>query len=84
MDEGIKEMIERWKVKADIFLKNNTKAFIVDIWDNFHWCILLSFNEDFVIIKNFMGTRKFEEERIMWCDVRKFEEYKERGDMNNG
>lgn len=78
MEEGIKEMIERWKVKAEIFLKNNTKAFIVDVFDNFHWCIILSFNDDAIIIKNFKGSRKYEEERIFWCDIRKFEEYKDR------
>lgn len=79
MDEGIRQKIERWKIKAEVFLKNNTKAFIVDVEDHYHWCHILKVNEDSVEIKNFTGARKLEEERIYWSDVVKFEEYREEG-----
>ena len=77
MDNGLKEMMERFKVKAEIFLKNNTKAFIVDTKDDWHFCYIILVGEDFLEIQHFEGDRKAEFERIYWTDIFKFEEYRE-------
>jgi len=77
--ETVKDKIERLKGKAEIFLKNNTKAFIVDIDDNYYFCDILLVGEDYLYVKHFTGKKKGEKERIVWFDIIKFEEYQERG-----
>ena len=76
--EKIKDKIERLKGKAEIFLKNNTKVFIIDITNNYYFCDINSIDEDYIYVKNFAGKRKGEEERILWFDIIKFEEYQGR------
>lgn len=76
--EKIKDKIERFKGKAEIFLKNNTKAFIIDIDDNYYFCDIINFDEDYLYVKHFTGKKKYEKERIIWYDIIKFEEYQER------
>ena len=77
MVEGIKDKIERWKVKADIFLKNDTKAFIIDTSNNYYFCEILFVGEDCIHVQGFAGKLKSEKSRIYWADILKFEEYKE-------
>lgn len=74
----LREKIERWKIKAEGFLKNNTKAFIVDLNDTYYFCHIVFVGEDCIHVQHFEGSKKFEKERIYWADVIKFEEYKER------
>lgn len=80
--ETIKEKIERLRIKAEIFLKNNTRAFIVDTSNTYHFCEILLVGEDYLYIYNFKGNRGGEKERIVWADIIRFEEYKERGEDN--
>ncbi len=76
--ETVKDKIERLKGKAEIFLKNNTKAFIIDIEDNYYFCHIILVDEDYLYVKNFTGKKKGEEEKIVWFDIIKFEEYQEK------
>jgi len=77
MENEIREKIERWKIKAEGFLKTNTRAFIVDVSDTYYFCEILFVGEDVIHIQNFKGPRMYEKERIYWADVVKFEEYKQ-------
>ena len=79
MDNEIRETIERFKIKAEGFLRNNQRTFIVDIKNTYYFCYIIFVGEDSVHVQNFKGSRKAEKERIYWSDVLKFEEYKERG-----
>jgi len=72
------EKIERLKGKAEIFLKNNTKAFIIDTADNYYFCYILLVGEDYLYVQHFTGKKKGEKERIVWFDIIKFEEYQEK------
>ena len=76
--ETVKDKIERLKGKAEIFLKNNTKAFIVDTIDNYYFCDILLVGEDYLYVQHFTGKKKGEKERIVWFDIIKFEEYQEK------
>jgi len=76
--ETVKDKIERLKGKAEIFLKNNTKAFIVDIYDNYYFCDIILVGEDYLYVQHFTGKKKGEKERIVWFDIIKFEEYQEK------
>ena len=76
--ETVKDKIERLKGKAEIFLKNNTKTFIIDIEDNYYFCHILLVGEDYLHVKHFTEKKKGEKEKIVWFDIIKFEEYKEK------
>lgn len=76
--ETAKEKVERFKGKAETFLKNNTRAFIVDISDNYYFCYILLVGQDYLYVQHFTGKKKLEKERILWFDIIKFEEYVEK------
>ena len=78
--ETAKEKIERFKAKAEIFLKNNTKAFIVNINNDYYFCDILIVGEDYLYVQHFAGKKKYEKERILWYDIIKFDEYEERSE----
>ncbi len=73
----VKDMAERMKAKAEIFLKDSIKAFIVDVFDNYYFCDIIFVGEDSIHVQHFTGKKKFEKERIFYPDIIKFEEYKE-------
>lgn len=77
---NVKDMAERMKAKAEIFLNNNLKAFIVDVYDNYYFCEILFIGEDSIHVQHFTGKKKFEKERIFYPDIIKFEEYKKEGE----
>lgn len=78
--ETAKEKVERFKGKAEIFIKNNTPAFIIDISDNYYFCDILLVGEDYLYVQHFTGKKKGKKERIVWFDILRFEEYKEEGE----
>ncbi len=75
--ENIKEKVERMKAKAELFLRNDTRVFIIDTLDNYYFCDILSVGEDNLYVQHFIGKKKYEKERILWFDIIKFEEYRE-------
>jgi len=80
--EKVKDKVERFKGKAEIFLKNNTRAFIVDTANDYYFCYILIIGEDYLYIQHFTGKKKLEKERILWFDIIKFEEYEEKNDTH--
>jgi len=82
MENDIRETIERFKIKAEDFLKNNIKAFIIDVNDTYYFCDIILVGDEGVYIQNFKGVRKGEKERIFWADIVKFEGYKEKEGKN--
>lgn len=82
--EMIKEKIERWKLKADMFLKNNIKAFIVDTSDNYYFCTIDKLGDLYLFVNSFAGQRKGNRDRIMWIDILRFDEYKKDNHKGDG
>lgn len=82
MRDEIRNTIERFKIKAERFLKNNSKTFIVDVQDTYYFCYVVAVREEEIHIQNFKGPRKCEKERIFWEDIVKLEEYKNEGIEN--
>ncbi len=78
MDEEIRNKIERFKIKAERFLKSNIRVFIVDVNDTYYFCDILLVGEEGIHVQNFDGVLKCETSRIFWEDVSRIEEYKER------
>lgn len=79
--DKVKDKIERLKGKADIFLKNNIKAFIVDTSDNYYFCHIISVGEDYLYVEHFSGKKKGERERIVWFDIVRFDEYEKKEEL---
>lgn len=77
MEQGIKDKAERIKVKAELFLEKNIKAFIVDINNDFYFCDIESIGDDHLVVIGFAGRRKFEKDKIFFIDILRFEEYEE-------
>ena len=72
--------IERLRSLANLFLKNNLKAFITDYGKNFFFCDIIYVCDDYVLVENFSGQKKGQQERIFFLNIERFEEYKERGE----
>ena len=78
MDNGIRDKIERFKIKAEEFLKENIKCFVRDEKDNYYFCDILFVGENYLVVQDFQGLRKFEKNRIWWADVIQLEPYRKR------
>jgi len=81
--ETLTERIERLKLKAKSFLKENINAFIKDIYNNYHFCNIILIKEYWILVKHFKGSRKGEEIRLFWSDIIEISEYIERGALNS-
>lgn len=78
----LREEIERWKAKAEFFLNNKINAFIIDTSDNYYFCNIVSLDKDYIYVKHFDGKKIGNNERILWFDIVKFDEYKEKEGQN--
>lgn len=83
MENDIRNTIERWKVKAEDFLDNNIRAFIVDTNDTYHFCYIIFVGDISVHVQHFKGNKKAEKEKLFWADIVKFEEYKAQEELKN-
>ncbi len=82
--EKVMDKIERWKLLAELFVKQNNKVFIREINGDLHFCIIVNKEEDFIMIENFgPDQRAGVREKIYWLSVSEFGEYKDRG-VENG
>ncbi len=79
MTNELREKIERWTILAESLLKTNTRAFLVDTNDTYHWCDIIFVGEDTITIQPFKGINAGINRRFFWADVVKFEEYQEGG-----
>jgi hypothetical protein len=78
--DTITEKIERFKFKAELFLKEDMRAFIKDVYDNYHFCDIVLVGEDWLVIQHFKGKREGEKLRILWADILVLDEYREVGE----
>ena len=78
MENDLRQTLERFKIKAEGFLKDDVKAFIVDVNDTYYFCDIILVGETTILIQNFKGPRVGQQEKLSWADVVKFEEYKDR------
>ena len=80
MDIDIETKIERWRQKAELFLKEDIKCFLKTIDGGFHSADILLVGLNNLLIYDFIKKEKF---RIYWLDVLLFEEYEEKGERKN-
>lgn len=77
MEQGIKDKVERFKAKADIFLVKDIKAFIVDSENNYYFCDLVFSGDVYIEVIGFAGRRNGQRDKIFFVDILRFEEYEE-------
>lgn len=75
--ENLREKIERYKAKAKIFLAEDIKTFIEDVNGSYYFCKILKVNDNYFVVKSFVGKRLNELDRIFFVDIIRFEEYEE-------
>ena len=80
MDIDIETKIERWRIKAELFLKNNIKCFLKTINGDYHSADILLVDENTILIYDFIKQEKF---KVYWADVILFDEYKEKEELKN-
>ena len=78
--DKVKDKIERWKLLADVFVKNNSKVFIKTISNDLHFCIIILNGEDSVLVENFAPEQRAgQRSKIYWFEIENFDEYREKG-----
>lgn len=82
MESNIIDEATRNKEKAQIFLKNKTQIFLVDINRSYFFSEIQSIDDDYVYLVDFTGKRKGEENKILWLDIIKLVEYN--GELKDG
>ena len=80
MEIDINTKIERWRAKAELFLKENIKCIIKTIDGSLHSADILLVDLNYLHIYDFVKKEKF---RVYWLDVLLFEEWKDKGVKNN-
>ena len=74
---SIKEKTERWKLMAEIFLKNDTKVFVKDVGGDIYFADIILVGDDTLTIKCFgPEQRKGEKFILYWALILEFEDFK--------
>ena len=77
------DKIERWKLLAKLFIQQNKRTFIREINSDLHFCLIISSDDDFIIIENFgPEQRAGKREKIYWLKISEFDEYKDKEECN--
>jgi len=76
--ETVAQKIERFKLRAELFLRKEGPVFIIDSMNNWHSCYILDINEDDIKVKEFSGKLTGQINEINWVDIIKFEEFRGR------
>jgi len=69
------EKLQRFKIKAEEYLKSNLQVFIIDINDTYYFAEILFVGEKYLIIQDFKGFRKDQKTKLLWADIIKIEPY---------
>ncbi len=78
MEQGIRNKVERWKVLAEIFLKEDKRVFIKDVNDNYYFADILLVGEDTITIMCFAPEDRADQKIVLyWVNVYYFDEYKD-------
>jgi hypothetical protein len=80
MEQEKRAKIESYRLKAELFLEKNIKAFVKDINNSYYFCDILTIGELYLFVFDFKRQEKF---RIFWGDIMVFDEYKKRGEDDN-
>ena len=78
--DTVKEKIEKWKLTAEIFLKDDVRAFVKDTSDNIYFCDIILVGEDTLTIQCFGPPQRKDEKKVLyWPLISEFDEYSGEG-----
>lgn len=84
----VKEKMERWKATAELFVKEDTQAYIKDLSGDLYFCDILIVGDETLTIQCFgPEQRKGQKFVLYWMLIEKFEKYQIRTEKevkNNG
>jgi hypothetical protein len=80
MEQGIKEKIERLKVKAELFLDKDIRVFVKTVQNDYYFCDILSVGDIHLAIQSFAGKREGQKDYLVWTDISEIYEYREEGE----
>lgn len=69
------EHLARTKAKAELLFLNNKKVYIQDIFNQYHFCKILTIKEFHLVVKNFEGKRSGRIDVIPYLDIYRLNEY---------
>jgi hypothetical protein len=73
------ETLTRLQQRAQLFLDNNLKAFIIDKSTNsYHFCHIKSFNDVILTVVDFKGNKAGVPQDILFMDIDDIKLYKEK------
>lgn len=76
--ENIKEMISRWKLLAEDFLKNDKRVYVKDIYGTYYFADLIFVGESSFEVQCFAPIDKSGKKFVLyWANISKFDEYME-------
>ncbi len=73
------EKIEKWKLLADLFLRDDTQVFIKEENGDLHFCKIILNGNDSILIENFgPEQRAGKREKIYWLLIKEFDKFEEK------
>jgi len=79
MEIGIKDKLERWKILAEVFLKQSKRVLIKDLKDNWYFADILLVGEDTIEFQCYAPTQRAGEKyTLYWAEVKDFKEVNEK------
>jgi len=83
--ETIKDKIERYKVLAETYLKQDIRIFIKDYNDTYYFADILFVGEDKIEFQCFAPIDKKDlKVTLFWAEISDFDKYKDEGQMYRG
>lgn len=74
---NLNEKIERFKLKAKLFLKNNSRVFIEDLNGSYFFCTIKEIDNDSITFIPFKKNSAGEVVDRLWADIVRLDEYRE-------
>jgi len=76
--ETVNGKIERWKILAELLIKNNKSAYIKDINGNYYFGFIILSGDEKITIDCFgPQQRDGKREYLYWVQISDFDEFKE-------
>lgn len=77
MEPGIKDKLERWKILAEVYLREDKRVLIKDLEDNWYFSDILFVGEDTIEVQCYAPAQRAGEKKLLyWAMITYFEEVK--------
>ena len=78
METGLREKQEHWKLLAEIYLKNDKRVLIKDVYDNWFFSDILFVGEDTIEVSCYAPEQRVGKHVLYWAMIKYFEEVMEK------